>query len=395
MRKLPLFYISGISIVLLMLYSACRRSNGIDNNNVIQTPFSLYFSDTAGALFNSNDGSTYSKLVFPPDGKSCRAITTSGPNILWAKTHLYYSNNNGKNFNLDYDTLAQFSRLNCIGSIVGLNQSMLVTYPQWDNRVYTMSASQDAGRNWLGLMYSDNYGNPRTWALDGYFDTLGVGGMPVRMRSITMLANGTLCGLAYSGPAFGDNYHNRNFVRKGKDDNVYANRWKEVTANPDIIPHIVFTNTTGTPLPPYGATYVDTGFFTLGHLNNRLIAIDGSCRYGAWYSDDDGANWQKYSGLPDNTSLLCIEAPFEEVCLIGTAGKGLYILNTHTGLWEPNNQGLASNLTVRDIAAKSNIYKNGTVRKFIYIATNKGLFESSDGGRNWTLAFPGNYVAVN
>lgn len=380
--------------MVLMVYSACTRTNGIDNNNVIRTPFSLYFSDTAGALFSSNDGRSYSKLAFPPDGKSCRAIATSGPNILWAKNNLYYSDNNGKNFNWTYDTLAQFANRNCDGRLVTLNQTMLMSFPKWDNRVYSMSASPDASRNWLGLMYSDQFGNPRTWILDVYFDTMGVGQVPVRMKSLTMLANGTLCGLAYSAPVPNDTVHHRNFVRKGKDDAVYENRWKEVTANPDGISYIYGGNSSGTPLPPYGSM-TDIGFFHLGHLNNRLIAIDATCNYGAWYSDDEGANWQKYSGIPDNTSLLCIDAPFEEVCLIGTSGKGLYILNTHTGMWEPNNKGLASNLTVRDIAAKSNIYKNGTVRKFIYIATDKGIYESADGGRNWTLAFPGNYVAVN
>jgi hypothetical protein len=272
---------------------------------------------------------------------------------------------------------------------------MVKVVPKWDNRVYSISSSEDAAKNWLGVIYSDNSGNPGSWALDGSYDTLGVGKLPVRMKSFTQLANGTLCGLAYSGPTDDDLVHSRNFVRTGKDDGVYANRWYEVTANPDDIPYIYHGNPTGTPLPPYGTVLTDTGYFFLGHMNNRLIAIDAQCHYRAFYSDDLGKNWKDYSnGLPQNTPLLCIETPFEEVCLVGTAGKGLYILNVHTGAWETNNKGLATNTTVRSIAAKKNIYKNGTERKFIYLATNNGIYESADGGHNWTLTIPGNYVAV-
>ncbi len=390
MQKTSLFYICCIAALVAYGLHGCRRSNGIDNNNVVQTPFSLYFSDTGGALFNTNDGRNFNKFVYPPDGKACRALATCNNNILWAKDHLYYSNNNGKAFNLTYDSLNTVPDLGCSGRAIDLNQSMLVNLPSWDNRIYSMSRSPDS-RNWLGLIYSDNSGNPRTWGYDGSYDTFGVGTMPVRTTSVTQLADGTLCGLAYSGN--GDLVHHRNFVKKGKDESVYANRWKEVTANPNDYPYIWGGNRSGTPLPP-NTISTDTGYFALGHFNNRLIAIDQKCKCGCWYSDDQGANWKVYSGLPSGTSLLCIGAPWEQVCLIGTEGKGLYILNVHTDTWEPNNNGLGSNLTVRNIAAKQNTYKNGVVKKFIYLATDQGIYESADGGRNWTRTIPGNYVAV-
>lgn len=394
MRRLSLTYITLIIALASAAITGCTRTDGIDNNNVIATPYALYFSDTAGALYYTNDGRTFNGSVFKPDGRPCRALTTSVFNVLWKKTHVYYSANNGKNFNHTYDTLTSLPFLRCDGQIGDLNQSSLVCLPQWDNRVYTTSNSPSPN-NWLGIAVSTNFGNPRTWGLDASYDTLGVGLLPARMVSFTQLANGKLCGLAYSGAPFDDYYHVRNFVKAGKDDQTdYNNRWKEVTANPDGISYIFMGNLTGTPLPPYG-TNTDTSFFTLGHFNNRLIAIDQRCRWGAWYSDDDGKNWAPYSGLPANTALLCIEAPFEEVCLIGTAGKGCYILNQFTGVWEPNNNGLAANATVRGIAAKKNIYKNGNVRKYIYLATDKGIYESTDGGRNWVKTIDGNFVAVN
>lgn len=396
MRRSPLFFIMGIVVLLASVMTGCKRTTAIDNNNVIQTPFSLLFCDTSGGLYNTNDGRNFNGVLFPPDGRGCRAIAVSGNNIHWAKTHLYYSNNNGRNFNYAYDSLSTFPTLNCEKQAINTNQSMLINIPSWGNRIYSISEANDPSRNWLGVIYSDNFGNPGTWALDGFYDTVNVGKLPVRMKSFTQLADGTLCGLAYSGPADNDNVHHRNFVKKAKDESIYANRWYEVTGNPDNITYIFAGNSAGTPLPPYGSTYTDTGYFYLGHMNNRLIAVDAKCRYGAWCSDDLGKNWKPYNtGLPANTSLLCIESPFEEVCLVGTAGKGLYILNVHTNAWEPCNRGLAANVTVRSIAAKKNIYKNGTVRKFIYLATNAGIYESSDGGLNWTRTIQGNFVGVN
>lgn len=393
MKKSSLFYTGCLLVLITAIMYSCRRTTGIDNSNVIQTPFSLYFSDTAGALYNTNDGRNYNTAVYPPDGKGCRSLAVCNDNVLWAKTHLYVSTNNGKNFNLTHDTVSSYPDVTCNGLGIDLNQSLLVVLPKWDNRVYVTSDNDNPGKNWLGLANSDNSGNIRTWAFDGSYDTDQVGKLPVRMKSVTMLNDGTLCGLAYSGHEENDQKHHRNFIKKGKDATVYANRWYEATANPTEIPYIWLGNKGGMPLPPNSGN-PDSGHFTLGHFNNRLIAIDQTCHNGAWYSDDLGKNWTKYAGLPANTSLRCIESPFEQVCLIGTEGKGCYILNVHTNMWEPNNQGLGSFVTVRNIAAKKNIYKNGTEKKFIYLATDQGIYESADGGRNWTRTIPGNYVAV-
>jgi hypothetical protein len=91
---------------------------------------------------------------------------------------------------------------------------------------------------------------------------------------------------------------------------------------------------------------------------------------------------------------LCISAPFDEVCLIGTDSAGLYKYNVNTATWEQNNNGVTKNLIVRNIAFKENIYKNNIVKKFIYLATNQGIFQSTDGGINWVMTVPGNFVCV-
>ncbi len=419
MRKSSLYYTLGLLTVLVAGIYSCKKVNGINNNTVIETPYSLYFFDTSGTLFVTNDGKTVKPVVFPPDGKPSRSLITSGDNILWAKNNLYVSNNNGQNFNLTYDSLASISIFdnNGTGSVavnglsIDFNQSMLINLPTWGNRVYTTSISKSPN-NYLGLAFSDNNGDIATWNLEASYDTNAIGQpptigiLPVRMTSLTQLANGYVCGLAYepAGVITATTLAHkiryvRNFYKTAKTGNI-GNNWREATSNPDNVTSIwQGLAGTGIPLPPtYGvggsSLTKDTSFFTLGHLNNRLIAIDQKGEYGAWYSDDFGANWKKYSGLPSNTPLLCISAPFEQVCLIGTYAQGLYILNANTGTWQQNNSGLGKNLIVRNIAFKQNIYKNGNVQQYIYLATNLGIYQSTDGGINWVLTISGNYTGV-
>jgi len=193
---------------------------------------------------------------------------------------------------------------------------------------------------------------------------------------------------------------NRNFYR------TKTTLWSECTANPDSAnwPNIGNPfNRSGIPLPHHqvflSPVVVDsdlTAHYSLGHINNRLIAIDNkNCNAnGAYYSDDSGRNWTQYQGLP-NKPLLCVSSPFDGISLIGTDSAGLYVLNTNTNVWQQQNtNGLGRNLIVRNIAFKENLFKNGTVQKYVYLATNVGIYQSIDGGNNWTLTIPGNFVAV-
>ena len=397
MKKLSL-YIAGLFVLIAISVYSCKKISGINNNTVVETPFSLYFSDTSGTLFLTNDGKTLNPVVFPPDGKPCRSLVTSGNNILWAKDSLYYSTNNGVNFNQSYDSVYWKPDTTVNNVAINLNQSMLINLPTWGNRVYVASRAPggaSAATNYMGLVYSDQNGTIGSWSFENTYDTANVGILPVRMYSFAQLTNGYLCGLAFEvqrvpGIVTGYNLrYERNFYKPAKDQD-----WREVTANPDGSGSIYAGNSAGRPLPPYGTSLTDSSFFTLGHLNNRLIAIDNRGKYGAYYSDDYGANWTAYTGLPANIPLLCISAPFEQTCLIGTDSAGLFVLNASTGVWQQNNRGLASNLIVRNIAFKEAYFKNNTVQKYIFLATNKGIFESVDGGNSWILTIPGNYVDI-
>jgi hypothetical protein len=389
--------------IFVGFYSCTKRVNGINNNQVVETPYSLLFSDTAGALFNSTDGKTIQDNMFKPDGFPCRALCTSGPNILWIKGNMFISMNNGKNFSQAYDFTSNFPFNTCDDAkTMNLNQSMIIDIPDWNMAFATSDDPSSA--NYVGVTFNLNmHGKRDYWWLD-IVDTVVPpattaeigdygGAYPIRITTFALLKNGTLCGY--------DVLHNRNFYR------TKTTLWKECTANPDSAVELVGSpyNRSGLRLPHRDVHYPASGlasgtdtlaWYSYGHINNRLIAIDNkNCNgNGAYFSDDLGRTWEHYTGLP-NRPLLCVSAPFEEIALIGTDSAGLYVLNTNTGVWEvQTHNGLGTNIVIRNIAFKENVYKNGKHEKFIYLATNQGIYQSTDGGNNWVKTFPGNFVAV-
>jgi hypothetical protein len=414
MQKSYLYFTVGLLVSIIAFTNSCKKVDGVDNNNVIETPYALYFSDTSGTLYKSNDGVTYQKC-FSSDGYPCRALITAGDNVLWAKTNLYYSNNNGFNFNQAFDSLqfaaniAPWLTTAENGFHIDLNQSMIVNVPGSPGFVYACSdVLHDpamSSSDYLGVEYNNNNGQDGNWSPDnGYDTTFGHAGlMPVQMISFVLMPSGTLLGLALNPnypstvpgvPGAIDELHFRNFYNTNPTNP--ASNWTECTANNGggAILSQYSTTDTGNALPPNIYSPNDTCFFTLGAYNARAIAIDQRGVAGAWYSDDNGRTWAQYTGLPANTPLLCIASPFNQVCMIGTQAKGLYILNVNTGIWQSSNSGLTNNLVIRGIAGKENIYKNGKNVMYIYLATNQGIFQSADMGLHWVKTISGNFVSA-
>lgn len=381
MQRLSLNFILGLAALVSLSVTSCTRINGINNNQVVEVPYSLYFADSAGALYNSNNGKNI-KTIVQADGRPSRAISVSGNHILWAKNTLYVSVNNGVNFNRAYDSLNRINWKAVTGFPVELNQSMLINVKEWGTDFATSADPSPA--NYLGIVYSLNVGGiAGSWWLSGQPDTTGEFGLygpscPFTATSFTFLPSGTLC--CY------DAVHNRNAFKR--PDIL----WKESTGNPTGLSGVGGSDQTGTPLP-VGTTAADSSKFTYGHYNDRLVAVDTRGMRGAWYSDDKGRNWSKYGGIPANTPLLCVCSPFEEVCLVGST-SGLYRLNVNTGNFEQNNKGLGTNLIIRSITFKQDVFKNGEKKRYVYLASNQGIYQSTDMGASWVKTVPGNFVAV-
>ena len=382
MRKTSLLLPAVVIVLSGILMGGCAKKTSTINDGVsIETPYSLYFSDLQGALYNSNDGKT-SKVVFTSDGTPSRSIVTDGMNILWARPILYYSTNQGINFNYTYPivTLCEDSFINVYGEPAGLNQSMMINIPSWGQTYIT--SRDPAGTNIFGIAGSVQGGIINSWILQDYYDTVEIydAHTVYYTTSFTQTSSGNL--IAFSQSISGTPPTPHGFMVRTSA----SARWIRIYP--------------GTVSPFSSSLDSSKAWFSLGHINNRVILIDNkgtSVANGgsaAYYSDDTCHNWYPYTGLPANVPMLCIASPFEQLCYVGTEGHGLYLLNPNLNIFQPVTAGLPSNLTVRNIAFKENVYKNGTVQQYVYLATNLGIYQSADMGNNWVLTIPGNFVNI-
>ena len=377
MRKAALLYFGALTLLTSAFFFSCTKTaSTINDSQAIATPYSLYFTDVNGALYNTNDGKT-TKVIFTSNGSNSRSFVTYGNNILWIMDNLYASTNNGVNFNFSLGSpdLAMDGFRDVNGKQCGLNQSMMINVPAW-NDAYVATRTVGGG-NYFGMAESYSGGVYMTWHPEVLYDTVAIvaPNFGFYASSFTFLPNSTL--IAYSACS------QTCMHRSGSA----TTRWTYKPAD-----------SATTPFPPSLDT--SKGWFSLGHINNRAILIDNKGTAmtngfsAAYYSDDNGLNWSAYTGLPANTPITCIASPFEQVCLVGTDGKGVYLLNPNTNSFQPSNNGLPSNVTVRNIAFKQNVYKNGTVQQYVYLATNQGIYQSADLGADWVLTIPGNYVTI-
>lgn len=367
--RLPTLFLA----VYMSFFSCSKTANTINNGQVIVTPYSMYFTDSAGVLYNTNDGKT-TRVIFASDGLPSRALITMGDNLLWIKgldvvtpgPSMFISSNNGKNFNHAYDSIRSIPMLTVNGKQINLNQSMTAYVPEWKGSAYCVSVDPSS-QNIFGIAANPDNGIAGKWFYESYYDTVQITNyLNITVTSFALLKKNTL--IAFDGVHSPD----RIFYRTALLD-----RWKETTLGAN-------------QLPASSATT----FFSVGHINDRLVAIDNLGSSGAYYSDDYGANWFPYSGLPASTPLQCVCSPFEQVCLIGTDGHGVYLLNPNTNTFEARNNGLPAYASVRNIAFKENVYKNGTHTQYVYAATNQGIYQSADMGNNWVRTIPGNFVNI-
>lgn len=339
MRIRNLLPLATVAVVLAAFtISGCRKENGIDNNQVIQKPYSLFFSDSAGGLYISNDGLQYTEF-FKTDGTTDRGILVVGKNVLWAKANLYLSEA-GNAFNPTYDKLPYRAVVEW--------PTMMHFSPKHE-RVYI--ASRDAS----GIAYSEDSG--KTWTPDTMIGTLP----RLPLTSFAELDNGILFGFDNDGKQTG--------IRMAVNTS-----WMTRSAS----------------LPPSGA-------YQLAAYVNTLVAYDSKNTNGVWYSTDTAQTWNQFSGIAAGEKVLCALTPFGQNLLVGCESGHIYRLNN--GQFVLSDKGIKGGSAVRGLAAKNDIFKqdaagNNRENRYVYAATSDGLYRSEDGGLNWVKMFPGNYQSV-
>lgn len=330
------------SFLSLVALPGCKKESsiGIDNDQVVKTPYSLYVANNEGWLLNSNDGQTYSS-IFPPDGYPPSLILTSGNNLLFLKDNLHLSTNNGKNFNPVYTTVRKFPW-----------QTMAYD-ARYQGLVYITS------ENGNGVAVSKD--NGVSWADDINWAPNNPPGFEI--SSFAGLTNGAM--FAYS------NVNNIMF----KKDNASAN-W--------------------TPVTVQGFFPVSGTQFFLSNNSGTLFLTDYNGVGGVWYSVDQGAHWTRFQqgALPMNHHWNCAASPNEgSSYLVGTDSFGVYRADEN-GVMITATVGLEKYTTVYSMTVKQNIYKNNAVRNFVFIATNKGVYRSEDNGQTWDKMTTGEFDGV-
>lgn len=344
-RIIPSVLLGALS--LCIGFTSCKKEStlGIDNDQVIKIPYSLYMADSAGAVLNTNDGIHFSNL-FPPDGYRPTLLLVSGDNLMMLKQNLHLSVNGSRDFNPVYFHVNKFPW-----------QTMAYDYPE-QGRIYITSTE---GK---GISYSSD--NGLTWQVDNSWVADNLLPPNFEISSFSGLSDGDL--FAYS------NIGNVLFKKQGQTGN-----W--------------------TPVTTQGSFPINPSEYYLTSNNNTLFLIDHKGIGGVWYSQDEGVHWTKFNQgeLPTGTQYLCALSPNGGTSLlIGTDSMGVY--QTQNGGFIRTSGGLLKHIASYSFAEKENYYKNNAVKTYIYLGTSNGLYRSEDYGTTWYILTSGvlnqKYVAI-
>src|ERR1700759_2978486 len=121
MRKTTICKVAVIALLGFALHGCKKPSNGIDNNQVITKPYSLFVADTNGVIYSTNDGEHFRDLDFTADGTRVRALVTSGNNLMMVKYNAWVRVGTDINFN-------QIDPSNIVNPQI-VNQSMVLDVP--------------------------------------------------------------------------------------------------------------------------------------------------------------------------------------------------------------------------------------------------------------------------
>lgn len=132
------------------------------------------------------------------------------------------------------------------------------------------------------------------------------------------------------------------------------------------------------------------------HPTNPQIIYAGSPSGGIWKSTDGGTNWENLNDdFPSlGVSGIAIDHTNPQTIYIATGDKdgsdtySIGVVKSTDGGQTWNNTGLSHNLTQFLVCRE--LIMHPTDPNILLVATNDGLYKTSDGGANWDLSAAGN-----
>jgi hypothetical protein len=163
------------------------------------------------------------------------------------------------------------------------------------------------------------------------------------------------------------------------------------------ISYKIFQNTNGLPTNAF-VTCAGAGIpvnvnaeWALAKHNDRLWLMDETGNNQAHYSDDFAATFKKSNGLPLRKEVRCAKQVGADF-YVGTDSGGLYKLDPSGINFVRTGLGLPGNARIWDIVAKRNVYTTDQTKDYLYLATDKGLYQSDNNGADWKLVKEGQFV---
>ncbi len=344
--------VRALLLFILIGYGCTPHESG-SNLDAVISPYRLFFGTENGEVINTNNGSDF-RIYRVGAGVSINNILTIN-DYLFFNTGLISRQMEGEN----------------TANVVYNNLGDPVYYPfAGGNMIYAedegvLYAASDGNSP---LIYSNDMGD--TWMK--YDDASFVSGNidPDNAASVLHVEGG--------GTFFSDGE-----VSPNRKQKVYAKNngtqvgWDEVNP-PDFEDGVIyrFALSTNNKILAYDVMGVeDLIFYSIGN-NNKLTNI-------------------RTKEIPADAGKI-LRAKFYYIDYVFLcAENGLYKLDLRSNLFTKLKFPEVGQLTAVDITFKKTIYRSGNEKESMFVATDKGLFESIDMGESFTKIYDGVITQLN